>query len=115
MLYISIFVSKKCSTPKKIATLQLLSKITRLVNIFVDYSFTDDQWYDEENTEIIEWSFRGKNHYKWFKTAGYVEVAWEGNKVKLYPNEKEKSSILANGQNASQEELISYAFSNFNN
>jgi len=26
----------------------------KIINVFVDYSFTDDQWYDEENTEIIE-------------------------------------------------------------
>ncbi|MCD4682837.1 MAG: TonB-dependent receptor [Bacteroidales bacterium] len=26
----------------------------KIVNLFVDYTFTDEQWYDEENTKIIE-------------------------------------------------------------
>jgi len=26
----------------------------KIVNVFADYTFTDDQWYDEENTVIIE-------------------------------------------------------------
>jgi len=26
----------------------------KIVNVFADYTFTDEQWYDEENTQIIE-------------------------------------------------------------
>jgi iron complex outermembrane receptor protein len=31
-----------------------LSWKNRVIDLFIDYSFTDEQWYDEENTEIIE-------------------------------------------------------------
>lgn len=31
-----------------------LSWRNRIVNLFLDYSYTDKQWYDEENTEIID-------------------------------------------------------------
>ncbi|MCD4735437.1 MAG: TonB-dependent receptor [Bacteroidales bacterium] len=31
-----------------------LSWRNKIVNLYLDFSFTDDQWYDEQNTEIIE-------------------------------------------------------------
>ncbi|MAD98159.1 MAG: hypothetical protein CMB99_12610 [Flavobacteriaceae bacterium] len=83
---------------------QLALKIQRAIN---------QKAFDK--TEVLEWSFRNKNYYSWYKAAGYVEVSWDGNKVKLYPNDKDKSEILANPDNAFDEELILYAYNNFNN
>ena len=68
-----------------------------------------------ENTEVLEWSFRNKNNYTWHKQAGYVEVSWDANKVKLYPNTLSESKVLNNPTNQPERELIDYAFKNFNN
>ena len=68
-----------------------------------------------ENTEVLEWSFRNRNYYTWYKQAGYVEVAWDGNKVKLYPNTLSESTILENPTNQPESDLINYALKNFNN
>ena len=68
-----------------------------------------------EKTEVLEWSFRNKNDYKWYKRAGYVDVSWEGNTVRLYPNTLKQSRVLQNAENKPAAELINYAFKNFNN
>ena len=39
--------------PENIVYLGLSWK-NRVLDVFIDYSFTDEQWYDEENTEVIE-------------------------------------------------------------
>ena len=36
-----------------------------------------------KNTEVLEWSFRGKHHYKWYKPENIVVVSWDENKVIL--------------------------------
>ena len=36
-----------------------------------------------KNTEILEWTFRGKHHYKWYKQENIVVVSWDQNKVIL--------------------------------
>ncbi len=61
-----------------------------------------------DNTEILEWSFRGKHHYKWKKQEGIVEVLWDDNKVILDLNENSKSK----GQSPA---LIKIAHDFFNN
>ena len=61
-----------------------------------------------ENTEILEWSFRGKNHYKWYKQEGKVDVTLIDDKILLNLNDITKSK-------ASSSELINKALKNFNN
>lgn len=59
-------------------------------------------------TEILEWSFRGKNYYKWKKQEGLVEVSMGDHKVTLNLNDPSKSV----GENS---ETIQKALGNFNN
>lgn len=61
-----------------------------------------------KNTEILEWSFRGKNHYKWHKQEGKVKVKLNDDKILLNLNNISKSE-------ASSQELIEKALKNFNN
>jgi len=50
-----------------------------------------------KNTEILEWSFRNKHHYKWIKKTNTVIVKWDENKVHLFLNEPEKSLVNFKG------------------
>ena len=61
-----------------------------------------------DNTEVLEWSFRGKNHYVWKKQEGIVDVSWDGNKVSLDLKDLSKST-------GGDEELIQTALDYFNN
>lgn len=61
-----------------------------------------------KNTEILEWSFRGKHHYKWRKQEGKVEVKWAENTVILDVNEHSNSK-------GDTPELIQTALDYFNN
>lgn len=61
-----------------------------------------------KNTEVLEWSFRGKHHYKWRKQEAKVEVSWDQEKVVLDLNDNAKSQ----GKN---DETIQKALDYFNN
>lgn len=61
-----------------------------------------------ENTEVLEWSFRDKNHYKWYKQKGIVDVTLGDDKIILNLND-------VNNSEASSKELIEDALKNFNN
>ena len=61
-----------------------------------------------EATEIIEWSFRGKNSYKWKKQEGLVEVSWDNNKVTLNLEDHSKST-------GGSPEILQTALDYFNN
>lgn len=61
-----------------------------------------------KNTEILEWSFRNKNHYKWFKKNGIVEVTLGNEKVILDLNDTSKSQ-------PNSSDLVEKALKNFNN
>ena len=61
-----------------------------------------------ENAEILEWSFRNKNHYKWFKQDNKVEVTLNDEKIILNLKDKTKSK-------ATSPKLIQKALDNFNN
>lgn len=61
-----------------------------------------------ENTEVIEWDFRGTNHYKWYKQQNKVEVILGEEKIIL--NLKNTSKSIA-----SSPKLIQKAIDNFNN
>lgn len=59
-------------------------------------------------TEVLEWSFRNKNHYKWYKKEGKVDVTLGDKKIKL--------NLLDNSKSiADSPELIEEALKNFNN
>ncbi|MFY7669648.1 hypothetical protein ACOSP6_01035 [Tenacibaculum sp. MEBiC06402] len=68
-----------------------------------------------ENAEILEWSFRGTNSYKWYKQQGKVDVSWGENKVILNTKSPEKSEVFVNEQNVDNPELIKKAQDFFNN
>jgi hypothetical protein len=68
-----------------------------------------------ENTEIIEWSFRGTNHYKWFKQEAIVHVSWENKKVILHTKSPEKSTVMIDGKESNNQEFIKKATAYFNN
>ncbi|AUC14601.1 hypothetical protein BTO06_05375 [Tenacibaculum sp. SZ-18] len=68
-----------------------------------------------ENAELLEWSFRGTNSYKWYKQQGKVEVSWNENKVILNTNFPEQSEVYVKGQKVTNNELITKAQAYFNN
>lgn len=61
-----------------------------------------------ENTEVFEWTFRNKNHYKWYKQAGLVDITLGKEKIQLNLNDISKSKATSN-------ELIQKGLKNFNN
>ncbi|WP_299672538.1 hypothetical protein [uncultured Polaribacter sp.] len=68
-----------------------------------------------ENTEVIAWSFRNTNHYKWLKQEDLVEVSWDKNKVILDTKNTEKSTVFVDGTPTTNTELIQKATDYFNN
>ncbi|CAM1344664.1 hypothetical protein [Tenacibaculum amylolyticum] len=68
-----------------------------------------------DNTELLEWSFRYQNFYKWYKQEGKVEVSWKKNKVILNTKAPEKSEIIDNPKNETPNKLIEKATLLFNN
>lgn len=68
-----------------------------------------------DSTEVLEWSFRNTNHYKWFKSENIVEVSWDKNKVILHTKNTEKSEVFLDEKKVENEELIQTATDFFNN
>ncbi len=68
-----------------------------------------------KNTEVIEWSFRNKNFYKWFKQQNVVEVSWNNNKVILNTKSPEQSDVFVDNIKTDNKALIQKAINNFNN
>lgn len=68
-----------------------------------------------ENAELLEWSFRGTNSYKWYKQEGKVVVSWNENKVILNTNSPEQSEVYVKGEKVTNNELINKAQGYFNN
>ncbi|WP_347173778.1 hypothetical protein [Polaribacter uvawellassae] len=67
------------------------------------------------NTEVLEWSFRGKHFYKWHKTENIVEVSWKNNKVVLNTKQPEKSEVFVSNTKTKNPQLIKQATGFFNN
>ena len=67
------------------------------------------------NAEVLEWSFRGNNFYKWNKTENLVEVSWGQNKVLLNTKEPEKSVVYVSNTKTENQQLIQKATEYFNN
>ncbi|WP_397447199.1 hypothetical protein [Polaribacter sp. R77954] len=68
-----------------------------------------------ENTEVLEWSFRAQNFYKWYKQKGIVEVKWDENKVILNTKDNSKSVIFINKKKVDNPEILQKAIRYFNN
>jgi hypothetical protein len=68
-----------------------------------------------ENIEIIEWNFRGKHFYKWYKQENIVEVSWDKNNVLLHTNQAEKSEVFINDLKVENNEILKNARDFFNN
>ena len=67
------------------------------------------------NTQFLEWSFRGKHHYKWNKLNGVVWVSWKQNQVELHTDHIEKSKVHSKNSNKTNQEIIEKALAYFNN
>lgn len=68
-----------------------------------------------DSTEVLEWSFRNTNHYKWFKSENIVEVSWDKNKVILHTQNTKKSQAFVDNKSVENSELIKTATDFFNN
>jgi hypothetical protein len=68
-----------------------------------------------ENTEILEWSFRDTNFYKWYKQENKVEVSWDDYKVILFTNNYTKSEVYKNNKKTVNKEALTKAIKYFNN
>ncbi|PQJ81315.1 hypothetical protein [Polaribacter glomeratus] len=68
-----------------------------------------------ENTEILEWNFRGEHFYKWRKKDGFVIVSWKNNKVFLNTAQPEKSEVFINDEKVQNQVILKQAEDFFNN
>lgn len=68
-----------------------------------------------ENTEIIEWTFRGNIDYKWLKKQGIVHVNWGNNKVTLNIKNPKNSEAFVDNIKVDSPKLIKKALNYFNN
>lgn len=68
-----------------------------------------------KNTEIIEWSFRGKHFYKWQKQKSIVTISWDKNKVILHTDQPKKSTIFVEGVKVVNTKILKKAIDFFNN
>jgi hypothetical protein len=68
-----------------------------------------------ENTEVLEWSFRGKHHYKWYKQENIVVVSWDENKVILNTKKSEKSEVYIDDNKVINTKILKQASAFFNN
>ncbi|ARV08679.1 hypothetical protein BTO05_03140 [Winogradskyella sp. PC-19] len=71
-----------------------------------------------KNTDYIEWTFKGRQSYKWYKTADSCEVKWKNFKVILdFKNKKKSKVFVANQQynGIEKQKYIDKATAYFNN
>ena len=83
---------------------------TRMLNI-LDY----DAY---KATDYLEWTFKGRNKYKWYKTNNRCEVYWSSFKVDLDLNNIENSKVFIANQiynGIEKQDYIDKAESYFNN
>jgi len=66
-------------------------------------------------TEVLEWSFRNKHQYQWFKNKDSVIVTWNNNKVLLNLKKPQKSIVFVDNVEENNPELIETATAYFNN
>ena len=68
-----------------------------------------------KNTEVLEWTFRGKHHYKWYKQENIVIVSWNQNKVILNTKKSEKSEVYIDDEKVVNSKILKQARDFFNN
>ena len=68
-----------------------------------------------KNTEVLEWTFRGKHHYKWYKQENIVIVSWNQNKVILNTKKSEKSEVYIDNKKVLNSKILKQAIDFFNN
>jgi len=70
------------------------------------------------NTDYLEWTFKGRHHYKWYKSNNNVEVSWEQITVILDLKNNTNSKVFAGEQEYNgieKQEYINKAENYFNN
>jgi hypothetical protein len=70
------------------------------------------------NTDYLEWTFKGRHHYKWYKTDQTCEVSWDGMTVILDFGNPNNSKVFAGDQEYNgneKQEYINKAQNYFNN
>ncbi|RNC87214.1 MAG: hypothetical protein ED556_07270 [Winogradskyella sp.] len=70
------------------------------------------------STDYIEWTFKGRQHYKWYKSADSCEVQWNDFKVMLHLKKPSLSSVYVAKQKyegTDKQKLIGKAEAYFNN
>lgn len=68
--------------------------------------------------DYLEWTFKAKRHFKWYKSQGFCVVEWENISVKLNLNNTSSSMVKVNGKPYSGPEkhrFVRYAKAKFNN
>jgi len=71
-----------------------------------------------KNTDYFEWTFKGRNHYKWYKSADSCEVKWKDFSVMLHLKDINKSSVFVANQSYNgidKQKIINKATNYFNN
>lgn len=68
-----------------------------------------------DKTKVLEWTFKGGHHYKWFKEKGKAEVTWENNKVLLDLKTPQKSIVYTDNTQTKNNVLLDKAINYFNN
>lgn len=70
------------------------------------------------NTDYLEWTFNGKNHYKWYKSDNSCEVQWKSFNVILDLNNRDNSKVFVANQEYNgieKQDYINKAERSFNN
>ncbi|MFD1061667.1 hypothetical protein ACFQ1Q_00300 [Winogradskyella litorisediminis] len=71
-----------------------------------------------KKTDYIEWTFKNRNSYKWFKSADSCEVKWKNFRVMLQLKNTNNSSVFVGNMpynGVDKQKLIQKAESYFNN
>lgn len=70
------------------------------------------------NTDYLEWTFKGKHHYKWFKTDKTCEVSWSNFTVLLDLQNQDNSKVFVAEQEyngVEKQDYVTKAQNYFNN
>ena len=71
-----------------------------------------------ENTDYLEWTFKGRHHYKWYKSENRCEVSWKQIKVDLDFNHRKNSKVYVADQlyeGVEKQDYVKRATDYFNN
>jgi len=60
------------------------------------------------NTDYIEWTFKSRHHYKWYKTDNTCEVSWDAMTVILDFENSDNSKVFAGQQEYNGVEKLDY-------